>query len=256
MNKLNFFLISLIFYFVTTITTQGEEKKIYRLGVEELNYLPHYSYTEKYEYFGFARELFDKFSDVSGIEFSYEVRPVPRLFTEFYERRSLDFKYPANIYWQAERKKGISVIYSQPVVGFIDGMMVRPDKKNKGVNNLQIVGTAAGFTPWPYLDRIKSGNILLETNISFPGLLNQVIRSRVDAAYINIAVSEYYLAHEIKDPTALVFDRSLPFVKDSFFMASIKYPKVIISFNKFLSKYKNWIQQLKSKHKVELKLDE
>ena len=222
----------------------------YIVGVEELPYLPHYTSHDK-TYSGFARELLDAFAQQQGYVFSYRILPIKRLFKTFLHQSTLDLKYPDNPYWQAEMKQGITVHYSDPVVTFIDGVMVRPDHKGKGVAQLKKLGSMAGFTARPYRDHIDSGAIRILTHHSFDALLKQVLRQNTDGAYINVAVAHYRLEKTLNNPGALVFDPGLPHIKDSYRLSSIKYPQLIAEFNEFLTQKKDIVETLKQKHQVE-----
>lgn len=118
------------------------------------------------EYQGFAREFFDMFGRKKGFTFTYQPLPVKRLYKSLLTN-TIDFKFPDSPFWQKEIKEGKNIIYSKPVVGFIDGVMVLPANKGKGADKLNKLGTILGFTAWDYMDRIKAGTIKISENNSF-----------------------------------------------------------------------------------------
>lgn len=230
------------------------ENKTYTIGVEDIAFLPHFSY-ENDSYSGFAKELLDTFAKSYGYTFKYEARPTARLYAEYINGNRFDFKYPDNPYWQALRKTGKKVIYSQPIVAYIDGVMVLPERKGAGIENLKKLATMRGFTLRNYLDLITMKKVEIYENNSFISLLKMALMKRVDGAYINIEIARHQLEHVLKKPNALVFDPSLPYTKDFYALSSLKHPEMIKEFNSFLIQERKLIDTLKKKYKVGIALD-
>lgn len=218
----------------------------YVLGVEALNYYPHYS-NEGGQYSGFARELFDRFAQSKGYSFEYRALPVARLYESFFAGE-LDFKYPDNQQWQEDKRKGLSINYSDPVVSYTDGVLVLPANKGKGVEQLKQLGTVRGFTPWDYLGLVEKGQIKLQEVNSFQQSLLQGINSRVDGVYMNAEVGRYQLNTVLKQPDALVFDEALPSSKGFYTFSTTKHAKVIDEFNQFLKEHGAEVTALKTKY--------
>ena len=250
-NAFKALLIGFISLFVLSNTGLAD-KKVYTVGVEALKYMPHYDHDNK-EYIGMARDLLDMFADTRGYKFRYKIRPIKKLFSEFLNKKTLDLKYPDNSYWQGEMKKGKSVIYSQPVVEYIDGVMVLPEHKGKGSAKLKRLGTVRGFTTWEYLEMVEKGDIKLVENSTFTGLIKQVLKKRINGAYFNVAVCNYQLTEVMKKPGALVFDETLPHTKSHYYLSTLNFPKLINEFNNFLIKEKPAIDALKNKYQVQTK---
>ncbi len=219
----------------------------YTVGVEQLEYLPHYSYPEG-EYKGIARDILDAFASKNGITFHYKAYPISRLYSTFLGGE-LDFKYPDNPVWATDAKTGLEVIYSDPVVEYIDGLMVLPGRKGRFVpDEIKTIGTFRGFTPVGYTDRIQDHKIRLEEVNSMGSLMQMVLRGRVDGAYMNVLVARYQLRHVLKEPGALVHDDALPSIKDHFYLSTLKQKDVISKFNLFLSENREWINSIESKY--------
>ena len=221
--------------------------KEYIVGVENLDYLPYYSGV-KNEYKGLAKDLLDAFAEKQGITFKYKVIPVRRLFKALLDQ-SVDFKFPDNPYWQGEMKKGKNIVYSDAVVNTIDGIMVLPARKGMGVKKLKKIGTVMGFTPWEYKGDIDKGIIKLSENSNFSGLLTQVIKKRIDGAYINPVVAGYQL-EKMNKKEQLVFDSGLPYAKNDYQLSTIKQKDIIDAFNLFLKKNKALVDELKAKYSI------
>ena len=143
------------------------------------------------------------------------------------------------------------MLYSDSIVEYIDGVMVLPSHKGRGVASLKTIGTVRGFTPWDFFDLIKAGKLEISENNSFTGVLRQAVLDRVDGAYINVAVANYQLKEILRQPGALVFDSGLPHTRSSYFFSSIKHPDMIQEMNRFLKEKASVVKELKTKYEVE-----
>jgi polar amino acid transport system substrate-binding protein len=226
------------------------QQKTFTIGVEDLEYYPQYSHKGN-EFIGFGRELLDAFAKSKGYKFEYKILPLNRLFLENLKTKSLDFQYPDNSYWEAHLRKGVTVHYSNPVMPFIDGVLVLPENKGRGMKNFKVLGTMTGFTPWNYLDLIKQKRVAVFENDGFLALLRQVSLKRVDGAYINVEVAKYQLREILHQPDALVFDPDLPHTKDFYYVSSVKHPKVIQELNAFLASERALYEQIRKKLAIE-----
>jgi ABC-type amino acid transport substrate-binding protein len=219
------------------------------VGVENQYYLPVYAY-EKGVYQGFARELLDTFAQDQGYRIEYRALPVPRLYASFIAGQ-VDFKFPDNPRWKQDQRVGKQIVYSEPVLSFVDGVSLPPNKRKMPLDGIKRLGTVGGFTPWAWIDRIESGKTQLSENSSLEALVRQTLAGRVDGAYASVAVINYQLDHVLKQPGALVFDPSLPNSRDSYYLSSIKRPKVVLEFNAWMRENQDRIAALKTKHAVE-----
>ena len=55
-----------------------------------------------------------------------------------------------------DAKKGIAITYSKGLVAVTEGLLVLSAMKGKQTTVAKIAATLRGFTPFPYLDQIKS----------------------------------------------------------------------------------------------------
>lgn len=230
-------------------TSGWAAEKNYVIGVEDLDYYPAYTVRDG-NYVGFARDLLDAFAKEQGYRFEYRPYPVNRLFASFYQGQ-VDFKFPDNPYWQGELRSGKNITYSGPVIHYIDGGLVRPEMKDATPDQVKTLVTVAGFTPWAWLDLIKSKQVALRENANFTSLAQQVISKRVDAAYASVAVINYQLDQVLKSPGALVFNPKLPHSRDSYFLSTLKYPEVIAEFDAWQKRRQDFVRTLKKKYAVE-----
>ncbi|MCG8612304.1 MAG: transporter substrate-binding domain-containing protein [Pseudomonadales bacterium] len=221
------------------------------IGVESIDFYPYFA-TENDEYVGFARELLDAFAKSRGYVFTYARLPIARLFLEFLNEKSVDFKYPDNPYWKDQVKEGLGVTYSTPIVDYISGVMVLPENRGRGPSQLKILGTLRGFTPKPDLKAlIDKGQVRIAENNTPDGVLQQVILKWIDGAFLNTAVARYQLKTVLKQPNSLVFDPGLPHVRSSYYFSTIKYPQVMAEFNQFMQQEEKMVAESKLKYEVE-----
>lgn len=218
----------------------------FTVGVEDLDYFPQYGHSGT-EVTGFGRELLDAFAKSRGYTFTYKMYPLSRLSLEAFKFQSLDFKYPDNSYWETKLRSAVKVHYSHPVMPYIDGVLVLPHNKGRGIGQFKLLGTMTGFTPWNYLDLIKDRRVTVFENDSFLALLKQVTLKRVDGAYVNVEVARYQLREMLHQPDALVFDPDLPHTRDYYYLSSVRHPAIIAEFNQFLATEKGIYEQIRKK---------
>ncbi|WP_419908621.1 hypothetical protein [Hoeflea sp.] len=222
----------------------------YTVLVQDYPSLPPYSSYQDADYQGFNRELLDLFAAHRGYTFDYVALPVKRLHFEFSSGAG-DLKYPDNPKWALSVKKDAKIVYSDPVVNYVNGVMVRPEDKGKPVDRIQSLGLVAGWTAIGYQESIEAGDVKLAENNDYAGLLKQTMFGRNDGAYSNVATSQYYLKNVLKKPGGLVFDESIPHVRATRHLASVNRPELIEEFNAFLKSHGDQIESLKQKYAVE-----
>ncbi len=222
------------------------------VGVENQDYLPAYGQIQG-KYQGFARELFDAFARDRDYVFEYRALPVPRLYASFFNGQ-LDFKFPDNANWKRDQRDGKAITYSEPVLTYIDGVVVPVGRKDITVDAIRTLGTVAGFTPWAWMDRIDTGKVKVSENASFEALVRQVVAGRIDGAYANIAVVNYQLNKVLAMPGALVFAPQLPYSRDHYHLATLKHAGVVNEFNIWLRQNGSLVDAMKRRHGVEVSL--
>jgi ABC-type amino acid transport substrate-binding protein len=222
----------------------------YTIGVENIQYYPMYNWGQG-EYTGFSSELLTTFGQDAGYDFVFKPFPVKRLFSEFLGGK-VDFKYPDNPFWRQDLKEGKNIVYSDPVLEYIDGVMVLPANKGNGLDRLKTLGTVMGFTAWDYLGLAKEGKVKISENNNLENLLKMTMAGRTDGAYANVAVARYNLSKTLNKPNGLVFDPELPHTKSNYLLSTLSHPEVIEKFNAWLAANTDKVQALKTKYKVTL----
>lgn len=224
------------------------------VGVEEIDYYPLHSCING-KFSGYGRDLLDAFAKQSGHSFTYTALPVSRLFHTFLNDNSIDFKYPDNPHWQADLKKGKAILYSDPVVSVVEGLLVKPENVEQlSETSLKAIVTMRGFTPWPFdqsmRQKINNGAIRVYQEDSFSKVIALGMTGHYDAVYASPIVINYYLDVVIHKSGALVFDKKLPFESNDFSLSSIRQGEVIKQFNEFLAKNQPLVMELKRKYRL------
>lgn len=203
------------------------------VGVEELDYYPLYA-VQKGEYVGAAREILDGFARANGYKLVYRPLPIKRLYAELLSG-GIDMKFPDNPSWAPDVKQGHALAYSAPVIGYVDGVLVRPENVGRGVDAVHTLGTVSGFTPFAWLDAIRDNRVQVKENPRMELLLKQVSLERLDGAYASVAVANYQLEAQLGTPGALVFDPNLPHSRDFYRLSTLRHPKVVAEFDAWVT---------------------
>lgn len=225
----------------------GAGARTYTIGVEDIDYAPLYSIVDG-RYDGYARELLDTFAAAHGDKFEYIPLPVKRLSADFFGNRTLDFKFPDAASWVPEQRVGRPITYSSSIEDVYEGVLVRAEHLNAGVEHLKVLGTLRGFTPVPYLAQIENGSMSISENSRLDGVLRQLDAGRVDGAYVNINVAERMSTQLFGTPPKLVFDHALPYVKTPFSLSTMKHPDMIANLNTFMVRQRKLVNELRVKH--------
>jgi len=234
-------------------STSAWAEQVYVVGVEQAHFLPHYSVDEKGDYRGFARELLDSFAASSGVRLSLRVMPADALLPALLAGE-IDAKYPDSPEWSTQAKAGVGVHYSQPVVNYVDGVMVAPRRMGLGVDQLRRLAVVDGWTPRGFEDRIGANQLSLVSSEDLPRMVRQALLKDTDGAYYNVVVAAHYLNKVRAKPGALVFDSGLPHTRGTFHLSSLGHPELIARFDRFLIDRQAEVAALKTKHEVEANL--
>ncbi|BAN47649.1 ABC transporter substrate-binding protein [Metapseudomonas resinovorans] len=236
------------------LCANGALAQSYVVGVEKQSFQPHYWLGEQGEYQGFARDLLDLFARDAGLDIQYRPLPVNQLTGQLLDG-GIDFKYPDNANWAGDLKAGKDIVYSQPVVNYVDGVLVAPKRLGQGVEQLRRLAVVDGWTPWTYQERIDDGQTQVVGSDDLGRMVRQALKQEADGAYYNVVVATYYLDNIRARPGALVFDPSLPHTRGTFNLSSLRHPELIARFDRFLAEHRQEVEALKARYRVEANLD-
>ncbi len=237
-----------ILFILSALTPGLARGETLTIGVEDEPYYPIYQ-PEGDNYTGAGPEILNTFAKAAGHTIVYQRYPVSRLYRSLITGE-VDYKFPDNQKWAQETKAGVTVVYSDPIITYIDGSNMIPARQRDDLVNLHILGLPLGFTPWEYKDLIAQKKVSVAENPSFDGLIQQALAGRIDAIYASVSVVAYHVK-QLHLPGALVFNAHLPYTKDSYRLSSIKHPEVIAQFNKWLSENAGTVAEIKTRYGAE-----
>lgn len=242
MTKLKvFFILNLICFF-----TLANEQSVYTIGVENIDYYPHYAFSHRKN--SFSKELFEIFFKQENLKIEFVPLPLKR-FNQWYIKDKIDFKYPDNEQWRANDSNQQNITYSNQVITSIAGSIVLNNNTNFTVEKIKRLGTITGFYPTLWINRIKNNQIQLVEYNNVVSVIRLLIHGMVDAINLDYSVVNFHL-NEINKNKLLIMDKSLPHQKTIFHLSTIKHPKVINKFNLFLKNNQLLIQKLKDKYGI------
>ncbi len=214
------------------------------VGVEEIDYLPYYGIDEKGRYTGFAREMLDAAAEHTGHTFVYKPLPIQRLYKELLSQR-IDFKFPDNENWSGIDRTGHIFYYSSPVIGYTDGILLKPGQHFE-VDEFRQIGFVRGFAPWKLAEQIDTGTLEATELNSLSSLLKLLEKGRFQGAYFNVAVAQR-LSHRATGGE-LTFAENLPFDKANYTLSTIKHPALLDELNRFLTSKQ--ADEIRNKYKL------
>lgn len=235
-----------ILVFLALFALPASAGTVFRVGVEDIRYYPHYS-TNNGVYTGFSRAVLDGFAATKGYEFIYVPLPILRLYDRFLTTDELDFKYPDNPQWQPRMRLGTTLHYSDPVSRVRDGVIVRTGERLVELDDLKSLGAVRGFTVTRYQDEVDEGKVRLTRSDDFGSLMKMVRAGRVEGGFGSLAVARYQMAHTLNDSASLAFASNLPYSVIGFCLSSRKYPQVLEELNEYLKENRGQIQLLRQR---------
>jgi len=220
------------------------------VGVEEQDYLPNYGWKDGV-FYGAGSDILGAFAADQGYKITYRALPIRRLYAETFNG-NVDIKFPDSPDWAADVKKGFKLTYSTPVIGFIDGVVVKPDRLGHGISAIHTLGTMGGFTVSnDWRSRISAGTVELKENSRLDQLLRQVMLDRVDGAYVSVAAALYVVDKSLGQKGGLAFDPGLPFQKGNYLASSVSHPEIIQEFNRWMAGHQDQIKGIKTRWGVD-----
>ncbi|MDR7272155.1 ABC-type amino acid transport substrate-binding protein [Pelomonas saccharophila] len=221
------------------------------IGVEDVDYAPIMSTADKGEFRGYVRELLDLFARRHGHRFDYLPLPTKRLTAEHVAGR-LDAVFPDSETWEADTKRGRTLVYSEPAVPFQDVVMVPLAKRDQPVRSLGIV---RGYTPKRFLPLIEAGSLTVTEAGDPSRLMRMALADRVDGVQLALPVALYQL-EQLGRPDALVPStalRPMPYAYH-YRLSSVRHDGLIAQFNRFLRDEQAAIAALQRRYGLDAKV--
>ena len=220
------------------------------VGVEEQNYLPNYAWIDG-AFKGVAAEILTAFAADQGYQIQFHPLPIRRLYSET-ASGAVDLKFPDSPQWSPDAKAGHEFVYSRPVLGYVDGVLVKTNNLGRTIEQVRTLGTVSGFTlPSEWRTRIDSGKMELKEATKLDQLLRMVLLDRVEGAYVSVASALYVADTVLGQKGVLALDPNLPLRRDNYLLSSVTHPEVIREFDTWLAAHKDQVKAIKARWGVE-----
>lgn len=239
-------LFALLAALLFSAAVQATEPETLTVGVEELDYYPSYAVRDG-RYVGAARDILDAFAASAGLRFEYRPLPVKRLYADLFAG-AVDLKFPDTPDWNPAGKQGQNIVYSRPVLPYIDGVMVPLERVGGGLDGFKTLGTVSGFTPFAWLDELAKGKVKVSETPHISSLLRQAATERVNGAYVNVAMARHHLRQTPELAGALVFDPGLPHAAGDYLVSSIRRGDVLAKLDAWLAANADAVAAIKKKY--------
>ena len=239
----------LIFLFSILSMSSLSKAEQFTIGVEKINYFPFFQMENKEMKLSFFKEVMDSYGSQKGHTFKYVEYPLSELTKALWEGK-IDFRYPDNPAWLTGGVLKDNIFYSVDVVTFIEGLMVTSARSGTSIDTIRSIGTIKGYTPWPYVDRIKRKLIQHREFENAYYLIKNVSDGAIDAAFINVSVAEAIL-RESDLEGSLIFARHLPYLELDSTLSTRFHRAIIHDFSDYLLRSRGQLAALKQKYLIQ-----
>jgi polar amino acid transport system substrate-binding protein len=214
------------------------------IGVEELEYFPDHAWING-TFQGVLADILNAFAADSGYKITYHPLPIRRLYLENLSGQ-IDLKLPDSPEWAADTKAGYPQAYSNPIMDYVDGVVVKTAKVGQSMDSVKIIGTLSGFTlPAEWKAHIVAGKTTLKENSKSDQLLQQVLVDRIDGAYLSVAAALYTAEYTLGKKDSVAFDPALPYRRGTYHASSLNHPEVIEQLNQWMKNHQERIVAIK-----------
>jgi polar amino acid transport system substrate-binding protein len=232
---------------VFAVSVQAEDKPIYRVGIEDVDYYP--MFTKKGDRYktSFLIDVMELFAQKRGVKFEYIHLPISR-FEEWYQQDSIDFRLPDNPMWNTNTE---NLVFSGDIIELRADTVVLKKNQHKPVSTLKVLGSLYGFVPGAHWgNHINTGRTKFVFESSMPVLVGLLKREMVDGLDVNLTVVHHH-ANELRYNTDdFVASTEAPNVQYTYALSTIAHPEIIKDFDAFLVASQNEISLLKQRKDI------
>lgn len=237
-----------VFCIVVMQQTQAKEVE-YIVGVEAISYYPLFDFaTNDADRPSFTRDLLARFFESHQLKYRFVPLPIKR-FDKWFIEQNIDFKFPDNFRWRADKENKLNIIFSDPVIKLEAGTYVLRKNRNIERHHISKLATIRGFHPTLWLNEVQSKQVILQQENSPISIVKHLLRGNTDATNIDINVINSQL-DKLDQNNQVVLARNITHQQYYYHFSSIKYPEIIKLFNNFLVDNQKYIESLKQKYKI------
>jgi len=227
--------------------TNGGELKTFIVGVEDVDYFPHYDIKREGPDKGVAIAILNLFAKQMDYQFVYQEYPIRRLRKNLITHQTIDFSYPDHPRWSEDIKRRAHIIYSDPVEHVVSGTLVPKARDGVSADEIKTLAMIRGFTPTLWAKETHSVQLLEVSDAE--SALKMVLLGRADGADVGLSVANYHL-RKLGAEGELVMTQSLANARFPFHLSTINFPEVVDQFNQFLRDNTEQIATIKSEYEV------
>lgn len=242
LSKYNALSITVIFIAIISIPITVFAEQKYVVGVQNLNYFPHYDYNDK-EANSLIEVLLQDFAKKENIKIKTISLPTKRLEKAFFDTGEIDVIYPANPKWYADREK--NTLYSAKLVSAIGGTMALHKNRNIELEEFKALAVPFGFKPVEWLALLDANTVKAIYVPDAESALKLVLSGRVTGADVELNVANHFLS-QWGIENQLVLAPALPWKVVDFHIATINSADFIQQLNEYLITYAKEVTQMKS----------
>lgn len=218
----------------------AEERRVYKVGVEDISYYPIQDFKHEPGR-GAVKEILDRFSAESGIEFEYIPLPIQR-FHRWYDNGAIDFRVPDNPNWT--HKSQPELIYSDPLIRLCETFIVKQEHKTLPIGSVRKIGTIYGFTPSSiWHERIERGEVEVIADPSLKVLTRMLLNDMVNGLDLDLATVRYQLSKLSIPQDRVTVSQTIPHPSLGYRMSTLKHREIMNTFNLFLAENEMAISQ-------------
>lgn len=238
--------VSVFLLLATSLFVSASNEKTYRIGVENIDYYPHYAYGHRDS--SFSQELLTSFFVSEQLKIEFVPLPLKR-FNQWYVQDNIDFKYPDNAIWRKDESNHLSLHYSNRVVSSIAGAIVHQSRMPLKLDDIKRLGTIAGFFPSLWYKRIESQKTIMVEDDNVLSVVKMLTHGIVDVINLDYSVVNFHL-QQLNQSKQLIMNESLPHLDIMFHLSSIKHIHIIKRFNVFLKTNEDYVLNLKKRYQL------
>jgi polar amino acid transport system substrate-binding protein len=244
-------------WLIPSLALAAEEQRVaatrtFTIGVQDFQYSPH-SFMQEGRYSGFGRDVLDLFASHAGYQFVYVPQPYIRNVVDLLKGK-IDFQYPDSPKWLPDKKSGYNLVYSDGVVGYVDGINRHRADLGQPLSEIQSLVMPIGWTAKDYEPLEAAGQLTIDRVASVTGVIAMLLRRRADGAYLNADVVNDYVS-SLGRAGEVSLDTTLPYSFGEFVLSSQKHPQIIKEFNEFLQHQADSVSQLKQDYGFKFDVD-
>ncbi len=232
---------------VFSASVQAEDKPIYRVGVEDVDYYPMFTKKGGRYKTSFLIDVMELFAQKRGVKFEYIHLPITR-FEEWYQQDSIDFRLPDNPIWNVNTE---NLVFSGDIIELRADTVVLKKNQHKPLSTLKVIGSLYGFMPGPHWkNRINSGKTKFVFESSMPVLVGLLKRGMVDGLDVNLTVVRHHAKELGYNKDDFVASTEAPSIQYTYTLSTITHPEIIKDFDAFLVASQNEISLLKQRKDI------